>query len=221
MLLLIAFNYGTGSAMQDIGHALEWKGKGRLGSKMGRMGEDISKGHLVEPISPEMERELGAKVFLKPQYWATNIAQSLPVEAALMAPAIGAGVAGAAASGPAALLTGAAAGAAASRSGESFLEAGQAHGEALKLGYDRDTAEKIADTVYKENLKLTAVDIPELALLFAPVPQGVKKMATTPIKKALTGAGTAVGKIGGAAAQRVYSDQCSGQGPGRRKAWLY
>jgi len=196
-----SIQYGTGTAIQNVGQGLEWKGKDELGGKLQNIGEGISRGHLVEPISPEKENDLGLKVFLEPQYWATNITQSIPAQTALMVPAIGAGAAGALAGGPAALLTGAAAGAAASRSGESFLEAGQAFSEAKKLGYDEDTAKKIADKVFKENLKLTITDIPQIALSFAPIPQPLKNAANTVGKKALLGVGTAAAKVGGNAVQ--------------------
>lgn len=187
--------YGVGQTLQDIGGALKWSGRERLGEAFEFMGKAAASGQKIEGISPEEQKRLGVRVYVKPQYIATDIAQSLPAQVPLM-------VAGATPTlagnllGPLGAVGGAALGAGISRAGESYLEAGQAYEAARQMGYDEETARKVAETVYKENLKLTAADIPQLALTFAPLPAPLRRLATTPLRRAATTVGTGAGKIG-------------------------
>lgn len=175
-----SLGYGVGQALEDVGSALQWKGKQDLGEMIEAAGRAVSAGKRVEGYTPEQEQKMGIKVWLKPKYWATTQAASLPIQAPLMAAAIAPTVVGGALGGPLGTAVGATAGAAISRPAESYLEAGQAYTEAKRLGYDEEIARKVADTVFKENLKIGVADIPELAALFAPIPSPLAKGAATP-----------------------------------------
>ena len=169
-------------------------------------GRAVSAGKRVEGYTPEQEQKMGVKVWLKPKYWATTQAASLPIQAPLMAAAIAPTVVGGALGGPLGAAVGATAGAAISRPAESYLEAGQAYTEAKQLGYDEEIARKVADMVFKENLKIGVADIPELAALFAPIPSPLAKGATTPLKRAMLSLGVGGAKVGSAAIKEAAEE---------------
>ncbi|MGI5872745.1 MAG: hypothetical protein ACOX8T_12000, partial [Bacillota bacterium] len=191
-----SLHYGTGQAFQDIGRAMQWLGKEDVGKAFAAGGQLVSAGQKVEGIDPETQQKMGAKVYLKPQYWATDFAASLPAQGPLMAAAIIPTVAGNIFGGPAGGAAGAAIGTAIARPGESFLEAGQAYEAALQMGYDKEIAKQVADKVFKENLKLSVADIPELVFTFAKIPMPLAKLGTTPLRKAMVTLGAGATKVG-------------------------
>lgn len=187
---------GAGDAVNALGSAAEWKGNEELSNKLKATGKKISEGYENEPIP------FTWKSVFDPDFYANNLAQSLPTTAMLIPAAFLGWKAGGAAAGklgtPKMLKTmvSALAGSAASRPLESAIEAGSGYEQAKQIALaenkSMEEAERIAtetgNRIFADNLKLVGLDAAQLGLAFAPVPA---KAAAR-----LGKAGIAAGKLG-------------------------
>ncbi len=113
--------------------------------------------------------------FADPEWCATTIMESVPAALALVpaavvgayAAAYGAGAAGLGVVGK--VIFGALGGALLSRPIESTMESQGAYDEAKQRGFSEEDAERVADQVWWDNMKLTGMDAAELAAAFLPM----------------------------------------------------
>lgn len=179
---------GTGSLVSNLGSDAQWQGKDATAKYLKGVGANISKGYEVNPT------EFTWKSLLDPNWYANNVASTLPSTAALI-PLMFAGYKG---SGAIAGKLGAGAlmktivsslgGASLSRPLESAMEAGNTYEAVLQQTGDENKADKAANRVFADNLKLAGLDAVQLGIAFAPAPA---KLAAKVGK-----AGMAAGKLG-------------------------
>jgi len=159
---------GVGDAVKLAGSAAEWQGKDKLADTLKQAGIDISEGFESKQVP------FTWKSWFDPDWYANNVARTIPTTAALipaMVIAYKGGAQGAAMRGFGKFgqaVIGSLAGAAASRPLESAMEAGGAYEDALARGLSTEEAEAAAQKVYEANLSLAGLDAAQLALAFAP-----------------------------------------------------
>jgi len=179
---------GIGDTLENFGQVAQWKGQDELGQKLINTGKDVSEGYEVNRVP------FSWKSFFDPDWYANNVASTLPSTAALI-PFIYAGYKGA---GSAAGKLGASpmlktivaslGGATLSRPLESAMEAGNTYEEVMTKTGDKAKADEAAERVFKDNLKLAGLDAAQLATAFMPAPA---KIAGKSVKGAMI-----AGKLG-------------------------
>ena len=206
---------GTGDTVGLVGSVAEWQGYDELGKSLKNKGKKISEG--FEPNRTEFK---GWQSFLDPEWYANNVAATLPTTASLI-PLMIVGYKLGGKAGTKALTSkagqkmvakkfgqemveegteritpfvktifGSLGGTALSRPLESAMEAGGTYEDALARGMNEEQAVAAADRVYSDNLKLAGMDVAQLALTFAPTGKIASKMG-----KALTATGKVVGDV--------------------------
>ena len=159
---------GTGDVVNTAGQVAKWKGADGLGDSLIDAGDTLKKGYELAP------EEFSWKSFFNPDFYAKNVARSVPFTASLI-PAMYAGYRlggvaggrmGVGAFGKSVL--GSIGGAAVSRPLESAMEAGNTYEEAIAKGLSYEEADKAAQEVFKNNLKMMGADALQLAVAFAP-----------------------------------------------------
>ena len=159
---------GVGDTVKLAGSAAEWQGKDKLAATLKQAGADISEGFDSKQVP------FTWKSWFDPDWYANNVARTIPTTAALipaMVIAYKGGAKGAAMRGFGKFgqaVIGSLAGAAASRPLESALEAGNTYEDAISRGLSVEEAEAAAQKVYEANLSLAGLDAAQLALAFAP-----------------------------------------------------
>jgi len=183
---------GTGDLVDSLGSVADWTGNKDLGDKLHKSGRNIRAGYELPA------QEFTWKSLLDPNFYATNVARSLPTTAALIPLGVGGAVGGAAAGarlGYGAFgrtVMGAIGASAASRPVESALEASQTYQEALRRGLSESEADKAANEVFRDNLGLMLSDAAQLGMAFMPTPfKEVGKIGKAAITATKIGAGAA------------------------------
>ncbi len=194
--VLTSLAAGVGDVRGAVGGAARW-----LGQKTGAEGVEEWGAKQAEGGKKTGERyslpteEFTWKRLLDPDFYLTNVVRSLPFALSFIpAAAAGSAVAGAAATGLAlspfwATAMGAVGAGSINRAIESAMEAGGAYNEALERGMTAEQADKAADSVFKDNLKLVGLDIGEFATSFVPVGGIVGKVGKSALGRAAIGAG--------------------------------
>jgi hypothetical protein len=166
---------GFGDVLATAGGVAQYLGAENIGKEMQRRGEATSA--IWGQTSPN---------------FGDDIIRALPFTLSLAPVMMGAGLAGAGVAGAAGLgefgsaVIGSIAGGAASRPLESLMEAGGTYNDARARGMSVEDAEKAADSVFRNNMKLGIMDIAELGTAFLPAPSNVKNAA---LRTVFTGGG--------------------------------
>lgn len=170
---------GVGDTVSLAGSALEWKGYEEAAKKLKELGTGISEGYESEYVPFTWQ------AVFNPNWWANNVARTIPTTAALipaMFLAYKVGAKGAALRGFGKfgqVVIGSLAGSTLSRPLESALEAGAV--------FEETGDAKKAQEVYDANMKLAALDSAQLALAFAPAPvKGASKFGKATIAASKT-----------------------------------
>ncbi|NLT52831.1 MAG: hypothetical protein GXX85_18150, partial [Ignavibacteria bacterium] len=161
---------GVGDTISMFGSAVDWKDMPEVGEKLKETGAKISEGYESKQVP------FSWKSVFDPDWYANNLARSIPMTASLIPVMVAAYKGGK----KAASLRGfgkygqviiaSLAGSTASRPIESMLEAAGGYEEAKAMGKSESEADAIAQRIYDENLKLAGLDSAQLALSFMPTP---------------------------------------------------
>lgn len=168
---------GAGDTVSLVGSSTAWKDQDELADTLKKTGANISKGYESKQV-PFTWRS-----FFDPEWYANNVARSIPTTAVLiplMYAGYKVGAKGAAWRGFGKFwqaVIGSLAGSAALRPAESALEAGSAYEDAIARGMSEQEADAVAQRVYEANLSLAGLDAAQLAIAFAPAPVKPATMA--------------------------------------------
>lgn len=160
---------GTGDVVNTAGQFLKWKGAEDAGNDLVETSRAIKEGYELQP------EEFSWKSFFDPDFYAKNVARSVPFTASLIPLMYGGyklGGTGAAKVGlgeVGKVISGAVAGTALSRPVESAMEAANTYEEALAKGMNEQEADRAAQEVFVRNLYLAGLDATQLAATFMPV----------------------------------------------------
>lgn len=160
---------GTGDTIEQIGSAAKWLGYENLGNDLQQYGQKTKAGYEVE------QKEFGWKSLLDPEFYAVNVARTVPTSLSLMPLAL---LGGATASGVGAAVGLGAFGrsilqslgaAALSTPFEAALEAGGVYEDMRKKGATVEESDKAADKTFWGNVALLGVtNSAEFASAFLP-----------------------------------------------------
>lgn len=166
-----SFMRGIGNMYVLGGRALSLTGATDQGEVYRSFGQRIQRAYMPK----QRPEEFTWSRMVDPSWYATTVAESVPVTLSLIPAAVvgayGFGAAGAAvglgAFGKAVLAT--IGGAAFSRSVEAGFEAAGTYEDAIRRGMSEEEAQNAAATTFKGNLALTGVDAAQFALAFTPL----------------------------------------------------
>lgn len=160
---------GTGDTIEQIGSAAKWLGYENLGNDLQEYGQKTKKGYEVE------QQEFTWKSLLDPEFYAVNVARTVPTSLSLMPLAL---AGGSLASGVGAVVGMGAFGrsilqsigaAALATPFEAALEAGGVYEDMRKKGATPEEADKAADRTFRLNAALLGVtNYAEFATAFLP-----------------------------------------------------
>lgn len=206
-----SLRYGTGQLLETAGGIAKWRDWEEIGESLGTTGQKIKEGYETEP------QEFSWRSFFDPDFYAVNVAQSLPMTLSLIPAMYGGYKLGGSAGAKMGLNTfqkailASITGAGVSRPLESAMEAGSTYEECIARGMDPEKAEQAANSVFKKNLSLVGLDAAQLAGAFAPW-KGLQ--ATTKLGKIGLGAGKlgfeALTEAGEEGIQEVFQRQAMG-----------
>ncbi len=165
------FVAGVGDLLSTSGTVLGWMGAKKLSEKSRALGVQLR----TRYIPPERPEEFSWKSVLDPEWWATSVSRAVPFTLSLVPAAIlgayggvkMATIAGLGAFGKTVL--GSLGGAALSRPIESALEAAGAHEQMIARGRTEQEAERSANKVFWDNMKLVGLDAAQFIIAFAPI----------------------------------------------------
>ena len=218
---------GTGQLLETAGAVAKWKEQDKLAKTLTSKGEAIREGFdEAEPV------EFSWRAWFDPDFYAVNVARTIPMTAALI-PAmfagwkIGGGAGARLGLGPFARTVAASLGGATlSRPLESALEAGdtydQIYQQEISKGKSEEEAHNIADRaaqeVFNKNLALVGMDAAQLAVAFAPYTRMGGRIGSM-LANRIGQAGIAAGKLafeagseaGEEALQYAFQQQAMGE----------
>lgn len=167
-----SFKAGWGDVYSSIGGILKRKNiGGDLGDTYIEFGEKLKHAY----IPPSDQSEFTWRKMLDPEWYATTATRSVPFALSLAPAAVIGAYGGAAVAGAVGLgafgttVLGAIGGASLSRPVESAFEGQGAYDEAIEKGMSMDEAEKAANQVFWDNMKLVGLDALQFTAAFLPM----------------------------------------------------
>lgn len=192
-----AFTAGVGDVLSTTGAVLDLVGAERLGEKTKGLGENLR----TRYIPPQKPEEFSWKSPLNPEWWATTVTRTVPFTLSLIPAAVVGAYGGVKAAAVMKLgsfgktVLGSLGGAALSRPIESALEAGNTYDEQIKVGRAKEEAEKAANKVFWDNMKLVGLDAAQFIAAFAPI-KGIGLTAKGAIARRMLSVGKVGARIG-------------------------
>lgn len=178
---------GAGDTVELVGSAAKWMGFENLGNDLQEYGKQTREGHEIPT------EEFTWKSLLDPNFYAVNVARTLPTSLSLMPLALLGGTAGGAAAGAAGVgafgrtVMQAIGASAFATPMEAAMEAGSVYEDMRKKGEPVEKADKAADKTFWGNLALLGVtNAAEFATAFAP--KGITKVLDSGGGRIATGA---------------------------------
>lgn len=213
-----SFMAGIGDILTSAGGAAQWLGAEGIGERLARRGAGIQ-----EKYGPKEGEE---------ESFGGQLVRTLPFSLTLL-PIAGVGATGGAMVSRAVGATGLARGAimaagagVSSRVAESAMEAGGTYEQAKAMGMTEEEAKRAATETYRKNLPLAALDVPEFAVAFLPVPPAVKRIAkigeefgTTAGRRALVAGGRLALTGGMEAGEEMLQEVAQQQALGQPVTW--
>lgn len=181
-----SLRYGAGATIENLGDIANWQGKDNLGNVLKTAGQSIEKGYEPKRIP------LSWDAVLDPDFYANNVASTIPMTASLIPLMYGGWKGGKFMGAKAGLgkfgqtIIASIAGSALSRPVESAMEAGGVYDEAIQKGMTREQANQAAQEVFEKNLALGGLDALQLGLAFVPggaISGRLARMASSPAGK--------------------------------------